>query len=326
MTLIKGRSWSLDIIGTKVELKVNHELVISSLIEPRRKHFLSIDTNNGIFQFDDEFKQLENNFKLNIGKELLIDNEDSGESENDLKINGIWLGEERLGLFDSESNSYMTKVVLNGFDQDYESSEIEPIIVSNSELIFISIASAILVILFSFLGLIIIFCARKICSSRNKNDNNNTKFNSRNKLEISVNSSQNCSSTPSSMSSSSLSGVTATQSLSRNTLNSGYIAVKTSSNAVIADASKLDKFQSDANYLDYELFPGNQSSKTKSSDFFTPSEFDLIKHTLNWTPSYDQFKMVIGDFQQFSPPVTNFEENFNENFCKKYNNDRQTFV
>lgn len=197
----------------------------------------------------------------------------------------IRINNERVPLYDGFSPSYETKFVLiesNDFNCCYFSSNFENNAIrlkesdTNSEdsLMNSIIIATILMSLTVLLGiffLVFSYSNGKLRSAKIEKiiSEKASKFNSRNKLELSINSEQN--------------------SLDHS-LNSSF--APTHAPSVLVQSKNLDNLSSTSSKQ--YITPLNNE---KQKQIFQNSQFDF--GLLNWQPTYEEFKFVIKEFQEF---------------------------
>ena len=175
-----------------------------------------------------------------------------------------------------------------------------------------------------------LFCDKTEMQNNHLQPNKNANFDSsRVKLEISLNS--DSARSPRVSTSSSSSSFCATRSLSGHTmLTNDFNSFQQRSRSILknplagnrdSSGDELAKQQklSVANLLAYQI----QESyfQTENNSLFDSKDFDFVKLTLNWQPSFEQFKLVIKEFEQF--PSTQSQ---NLVYHETDLNDEQTFV
>jgi hypothetical protein len=235
------------------------------------------------------------------------------ESNANLKVKSVSLNDIKLPLSGGLSDQYELIRLAPEQPRSKEIARVpDEISIGRSEhfpykiiiTVFITSLAAVLAIL----SIVVNICIRKPMK-RGECEPNHNKFSSRNPLEISVSCSGHNS--PSS-SSSSFSGLTTTQTLSRNTFQSAansyitrqvpLVVVSQQTAGLTLEPSQLNNlFEIDSSQLNHSIDQSMMhqnghdcSQKQLNIDLF------LLKNSLNWLPSYDQYKHVLEEFGQLA--------------------------
>lgn len=168
----------------------------------------------------------------------------------------------------------------------------ESVVANSTNLIIFTVLVSLIVSL-SIVTIITLFCLSQVscCQSQSESESASRKYNSRKTLELSMNSDNimaNGSITSSTQSDGSFS--CHVQTMQSNGMNQqrGTISV-----------SNLLANQIQESYFFPPALLGDETGAKGTTDCGIQSEFEMLRFTLNWEPSYDQFKTVIGEFEQF---------------------------
>jgi hypothetical protein len=234
------------------------------------------------------------------------------ESNASLKVKSVSLNDIKLPLSGGLSDQYEVIRLAQEKPRSKEIARVPDEISIGSEhfpykiiiTVFITSLAAVLAIL----SIVMNICIRKPMK-RGECEPSHNKFSSRNPLEISVSCSGHNS--PSS-SSSSFSGLTTTQTLSRNTFQSAansyitkqvpLVVVSQQTAGLTLEPSQLNNlFEIDSSQLNHSI---DQSMMQQNAHDCSQKQLNidlfLLKNSLNWLPSYDQYKHVLEEFGQLA--------------------------
>lgn len=382
IVLVKSKTSLLmiNLLSSQIEFHFENELRawidVGDSNEGKKFNELNITISPGLIQMDLN-GNMEKNFEFQESSSLGYDLFTSSiiNLHSNFKLNENFLCVKKLIINDNNHNSktYPRKNVNSTcesfLDQFKPSEDLESfgltrtnLLLINPSPLIVTIIVSIMISLFAITSIILsIFLRRKNKKLSLKNDPNqlnsesninfaDSKFNSRNQLEISLNSSTENS--PALSASSSISALTASHSLSRHTVQS-LINNSVNKQELYLNCStlKFDRFQ--GNYLEYDTdvskssnhdnyfirnLKNNQSNSNKFlhetdlSSMFNANDFQQLKNLLNWVPTFNQFSNVINEFEKFQPQEQNYlNDNLasnpflsSANFYDQY--DKQTFV
>lgn len=171
------------------------------------------------------------------------------------------------------------------------------LVAANSTNLIIFTVLVSLIVFLSIVTLITLFCLSQVscCQSQDESESASRKYNSRKTLELSMNSDNimaNGSITSSTQSDGSFS--CHVQTMQSNGMNQQRRTIS---------VSNLLANQIQESYFFPPALLGDETGAKGTNNCGIQSEFEMLRFTLNWEPSYDQFKTVIGEFEQFPRSV-----------------------
>lgn len=250
---------------------------------------------------------------------------------NDLSFSTYYYQQDNsiFGLFCPPQNSILKVLDENAIDLKVVKTTLNTNSSPNPLIITIFVSS--LIAFCAIVSIIVNILIRKRNTKRQINNRNqitsetnlhfaDSKFNSRNPLEISLNiSSEN---SPMSSGSSSISGLTTSHSLSRNTMQT--MIINNGKQDCYLNCSTLKANQD--NY--FECDPIQLKNRFDKNELFNQNDLDQLRNVLNWVPSFNNYTNVLSEFEKLTNKnhicIQQIIFNSNTNFYDEY--DKQTFV